>query len=280
MPAGHLDAHPPPDKADRLGYRTELRLRVSAPTTGLARRHMQTLASSFRALDGSNGLRSQRVWLRRRFDKAILQCRPPGARSPVLVPEEVAGLFHLPVWGAALEAAPVRMAPARLPSGDGKVICLADNDDCTLAVLSPADGRHHVHVLGFTGSGKSTLLLNLALDDIRAGRGVGVIDPEGDLVRELLERIPREDWDRVRLIDPSALDPAQVRAAIDGVDRLVSGAVPDFRGEPTRRPRLSRGAGAASCATTQGCSEGGGDLLDRARPAGLTALRMSAACTW
>jgi hypothetical protein len=200
----YADAQPPPDKAGRLGYRTELRLRVRAPTTGLARRHMQTLASTFRALDGSNGLRSKRVWLRHRFDRAILQRRPPGASAPVLVPEELAGLFHLPVWGAALQAAPVRLAPSRLPSGDGKVICFADNEDRTPAVLSPADGRHHVHVLGSTGSGKSTLLLNLALDDIRAGRGVGVIDPEGDLVRELLERIPREDWDRVRLIDPSA----------------------------------------------------------------------------
>src|SRR5262249_56966506 len=102
----------------------------------------------------------------------------------------VAGLFHLPVWGAALQAAPVRMAPSRLPPGDGKVICLADNDDRTPAILSPADGRHHVHVLGSTGSGKSTLLLNLALDDIRARRGVAAIDPEGHLARQLLDRIP------------------------------------------------------------------------------------------
>src|SRR5262249_24678506 len=140
----YANAQPPPDKAARVGYRTELRLRVSAPTTGLARRHMQTLASTFRALDGSNGLRSKRVWLRGRFDRAMLQRRAPGASAPVLVPEELAGLIHLPVWGAELEAAPVRLAPSRLPSGDGKVICLADNEDRTPALLSPADGRHHM----------------------------------------------------------------------------------------------------------------------------------------
>jgi hypothetical protein len=203
-PRTRFEPQPPPDKVARLGYRTELRLRVSAPTAGLSRRHMQTLASAFRALDGANGLRSRRVWLRRRFDRAIVQRRPPKVGAPVLSPEELAVLFHLPVWGAALAAAPVSLAPSRLPSVDGKVICLADDEWRTPAVLSPADGRHHVHVIGSTGSGKSTLLLNLALDDIRAGRAVGVIDPEGDLVRELLERIPREDWDRVRLIDPSA----------------------------------------------------------------------------
>ena len=202
----YADVQPPPDKAGRLGYRTEVRLRVSAPTTGLARRYMQTLASAFRGLDGANGLRSKRVWLGGRFDDAISQRRRPGAGSPVFVPEELAAIFHLPIWGSAMEAAPVRFAPAQLPSSEGKIICLADNADHTPAVLSPVDGRHQTHVLGSTGSGKSTLLLNMALDDIRAGRGVGIIDPEGDLVRALLERIPREDWDRVRLIDPAATD--------------------------------------------------------------------------
>ncbi len=41
--------------------------------------------------------------------------------------------------------------------------------------------------------------MNLALDDIQAGRGIAVIDPKGDLVSDLLERIPRQHWGRVRL---------------------------------------------------------------------------------
>jgi len=62
----------------------------------------------------------------------------------------------------------------------------------------------HLHVLGPTGSGKSTLLLNLIVQDIEAGRGIAVIEPRGDLVAEVLARIPRERIDDVVIIDPTA----------------------------------------------------------------------------
>jgi hypothetical protein len=206
-PRSHTNPLPPSDKATQPGFRTEIRLRVAAPTRGLARRRMQALAAAFRALDGGNGLRSTRVWWGRRFDAAIVRHHPPRAGAPVLVANELAVLVHLPVPGSPIEPAHARLAPSRLPAAaGGKVICLADDERRTPAVLTPVDGRHHVHVLGPIGSGKSTLLLNLALDDIDAGRGVAVIDPEGDLVRDLLERIERDDWDRVRLIDPSAAE--------------------------------------------------------------------------
>jgi hypothetical protein len=58
-------------------------------------------------------------------------------------------------------------------------------------------------VTGPTGSGKSTLLLNLVLQDIEAGIGVGVLDPKGDLIHELLERIPSRHAHRLVLIDPA-----------------------------------------------------------------------------
>jgi hypothetical protein len=69
-------------------------------------------------------------------------------------------------------------------------------------MLPVADGRHHFHVLGATGSGKSTLLTNLILDDIAADRGVAVIDPKGDLITDLLDRIPESAAGRIMLLDP------------------------------------------------------------------------------
>ena len=68
--------------------------------------------------------------------------------------------------------------------------------------LAPADARHHVHVPGPTGTGKTTLLLNLAMADARAGRGLAVFDPKGDLVRDLLDRLPPGVAGRLVLIDP------------------------------------------------------------------------------
>jgi hypothetical protein len=93
--------------------------------------------------------------------------------------------------------------------------------------LTPADARYHLHVLGSTGAGKSTLLTNLIVGDITAGRGTVVIDPKGDLVTDVLDRIPAEAAGRVVLIDPDdtaappALDPLDGGDMDLAVDNLV-----------------------------------------------------------
>ena len=69
--------------------------------------------------------------------------------------------------------------------------------------ITREDRRHHMYVLGKTGSGKTTLLRNLILEDILDGKGVGVIDPHGDLAWELLNHIPRRRSDDVLYFDPS-----------------------------------------------------------------------------
>jgi hypothetical protein len=69
--------------------------------------------------------------------------------------------------------------------------------------LSVDDARQHLHVIGPTGTGKSTLLANLILQDIAAGRGVVVIEPKGDLLSDVLARIPQTRLDDVVVLDPS-----------------------------------------------------------------------------
>jgi Helicase HerA, central domain/TraM recognition site of TraD and TraG len=68
--------------------------------------------------------------------------------------------------------------------------------------VSVVDARQHVHVLGSTGSGKSTEMCHMAIDDIKAGRGVVVIDPKGDLALDILDRLPASMADRIVIIDP------------------------------------------------------------------------------
>lgn len=50
----------------------------------------------------------------------------------------------------------------------------------------------HTYVVGKSGTGKSTLVFNIARQDIERGEGVCVIDPHGDLVKDLLDHIPEE----------------------------------------------------------------------------------------
>jgi DNA helicase HerA-like ATPase len=68
--------------------------------------------------------------------------------------------------------------------------------------IAAEDARHHLHAVGETGTGKSTLLANLVLQDAAAGRAAVVIDPKGDLVESILERLPEGCEDRTCVVDP------------------------------------------------------------------------------
>src|SRR5689334_2477306 len=105
--------------------------------------------------------------------------------------------------------------------------------------------RQHVYVIGKTGSGKSTLLRNLILQDIEAGRGVGVIDPHGDLAWDLLDHIPRRRSEDVVYLDPADLKhpiginllqrvpPAQRHLAASGIVSAFRGIWSDSWGPRT-----------------------------------------------
>src|SRR2546423_959768 len=69
--------------------------------------------------------------------------------------------------------------------------------------LSETDRFQHVLAIGKTGRGKTTLLENMLMQDIYAGRGIGLIDPHGDLSRSLLEHFPSFRARDLVLIDPS-----------------------------------------------------------------------------
>lgn len=73
--------------------------------------------------------------------------------------------------------------------------------------LGDEDRARHAYLVGATGCGKTTTLAAIALDDIRRGRGVTVLDPHGDLVRRLLSDSPerrRKDIVFVNLADRKA----------------------------------------------------------------------------
>jgi hypothetical protein len=73
--------------------------------------------------------------------------------------------------------------------------------------IKQPDRLSHLYVLGQTGVGKSTLLEQLARQDMRAGRGLAVIDPHGDLVERLYGSLSEVERDRVIYFD--AADPLQ-----------------------------------------------------------------------
>ncbi len=73
--------------------------------------------------------------------------------------------------------------------------------------IGERDRDRHVYVLGATGTGKSSLLLGMILADIRAGKGVVLIDPHGDLFDLVRRHVPEEragDLVLAHLADPDA----------------------------------------------------------------------------
>lgn len=65
------------------------------------------------------------------------------------------------------------------------------------------DRFSHVYIIGKTGTGKSTLMERMALQDLKRGNGFALIDPHGDLVERVADRIPAK-----RLLDVVYLDAA------------------------------------------------------------------------
>ena len=90
--------------------------------------------------------------------------------------------------------------------------------------LTPAARQRHVYIVGGTGTGKTTMIKDQIIQDMRAGRGVGVIDPHGDLAAELLDFVPASRIDDLVYIDPDDFDrPTRINlleipAGLDGAE--------------------------------------------------------------
>lgn len=122
--------------------------------------------------------------------------------------DELVSFVHLPsasVRSAKLKREDRKSKPAPTIA-TGHPLILGENQ-CggqTVPVTASTEQRlRHTYVIGASGTGKSTFLLNLILQDIQNGEGIAVLDPHGDLIEEILARIPQERIADVVLFDPS-----------------------------------------------------------------------------
>jgi hypothetical protein len=209
-------------KSSQPLFRCLVRVAVTADSSAAARGRIHGILGGFAAYEGRAGLRRRGV----RRARAKLQDRALGRRAFLASTGELAALAHLPgveaipgvVMAGAREVAP----PPGLPR-DGKPLGLSAGKAVNISV---ADARRHMHLLGPTGVGKTTLIARLVLADFDAGRGAVVIDPKGDLVEDLLARIPAGREHEVDLLDPLDEAPPGLNVLDSpdrdlGVDQLV-----------------------------------------------------------
>lgn len=155
----------------------------------------------------------------------------------VLSSEELATVYHLPTihvktpnifWVSSRKVEP----PVNLPSEvseDGEVNTVLGRSNFrgsnSVFGIKPIDRRRHIYVIGKTGMGKSTLLENMIYSDIVSGKGVGVIDPHGDLADSVLSFIPASRTNDVILVDPSDAEYAVAFNMLENVNPALSSII-------------------------------------------------------
>ena len=137
-----------------------------------------------------------------------------GGHPLILNPSEAAALWHLPteqiqtqgvVWSSGIKAP----LPIQLIKDSGDLLLGSNTyQGVTRPVyLADPDRITHCNIVGRTRVGKTTFMHNLIHQDIQRGLGVGVIDPHGDLIQDILESsIPPDRESDVVLFDLADTD--------------------------------------------------------------------------
>jgi hypothetical protein len=206
----------------------------------------------------SPGLFTKNKLLKSIFNRQIKSA----LQTQILNTEELAVLWHFPnqltklpniAWGKKLYADP----PENLPVADGLTddqkqhytfFAKAEfrNKESIFGIKEGEDRRRHTYIIGKSGTGKSTLIANMAIDDIRKGKGVAIIDPHGDLCANILDYIPSSrinDCCYFNPADPDYVYPLNVlETQNDSQKELVaSGVISIFKklyGQVSWGPRL------------------------------------------
>ncbi len=204
------------EKTSRPGFETAIRLVVSSKNKQLADAHLRNIKSAFTQFNSDlNSLKSARVFFKGGFMLNFIYKFFPVIHNPfsksisIFSSDELATMFHFP--NKTIETPHIRWlkartgpVPADVPQTGGTYIGQGYYRGIKRPVyIEEDDRRRHVYIVGKTGTGKSYLLQDMATQDIKAGHGVCVIDPHGDLIDEIVKYIPPERAEDVIYFDPS-----------------------------------------------------------------------------
>ncbi|OGY91574.1 MAG: hypothetical protein A3B30_03815 [Candidatus Komeilibacteria bacterium RIFCSPLOWO2_01_FULL_52_15] len=201
------------EKNNKGGFDVNIRIIVSAPDSQHAEAHLRNIMNAFGQYNSYEFGNAFKPLFHHSHDKIvndfIYRYFNPAA-SLLLNSEEMVSLFHLPerttvsnvLWQKARSAPP----PMEMPT-EGILFGHSVYQGATVEVrMKDTDRQRHVYMIGQTGTGKSNLLESLAVQDIKRGAGVCVIDPHGDLVDHILGNVPPERYKDVIIFDPSDTD--------------------------------------------------------------------------
>ena len=204
------------EKSSKPGFETAIRFVVSAKTKETANIHIRNIKTAYSQLNSDlNNLKGARILFKGGFMINFIYKFFPVFELPfsksisILSSDELATMFHFPnktvetphIQWLKAKTGPV---PAEVPQAGGTFLGYGYYRGSKRSVhIGLDDRRRHMYIIGKTGTGKSELLKEMIKQDMEAGYGVGVIDPHGDLVDDVIKYIPAERAEDVIYFDPS-----------------------------------------------------------------------------
>jgi len=199
------------EKASKAGFEVNIRIVVSAQNESRAQTYLNNITNAFSQYTDyqyGNGFKivkgdesTVENFIYRFLDEK---------KSFILNSEEMTGIYHFPLsttetpnirWLMAKKAP----APINIPTQGlfmGYNVYRGEKKEIR---IKREDRRRHMYIVGMTGTGKSWFAEGLAMQDIANGEGVCFIDPHGDAIDHILERIPKNRAEDVILFDPADL---------------------------------------------------------------------------
>ena len=200
------------NKLSRMGFEVVIRVITMSASKERSDTHMRSILAALKQFTASslNGFKADtdsgsinvlNDYRERFFDSE---------RKIIMDTEEIATIYHYPMsnidtpniaWTYSRKSEP----PANLPVADCNFIGNTTyRSNKVMFGLKNADDRlRHMYLIGKSGTGKSTLLETMIAQDIADGAGVGVLDPHGETIEKVLERIPENRIKDVIYFDPS-----------------------------------------------------------------------------
>lgn len=181
-----------------------IRLVAWADERRWARARLTGLVASFAQFHKLAGLvRGRELFAAWRFARRL-----PSPRPPLTVTAAEAGaLLPLPSDAASApvvlpEPSARKLAPVSEASAQGVLVGRGEGAGVASEVRIETEAlASHLHVLGPTGRGKTTLLCNLYLEAAELGLGAAYIEPKGDAIAAIVERVSAERAEDVVLLD-------------------------------------------------------------------------------
>lgn len=209
------------EKNSKVGYDTIIRLVTSAKTEREAQSQLHNIRAAFAQYNSptansfiypkwASEKKIIKEYIFRKFARSWKQIFT--FKHTYLSADELSSIFHLPnirynkaptiAWQNFKIAPP----PANIPR---EGLLLGHNHfrgETTEIRMKREDRFRHFYVIGQTGTGKSSIFQVMIRQDLKNGDGVCVVDPHGDLIKDVMPFIPRERADDVIYFNPADME--------------------------------------------------------------------------